>query len=87
MIIAWQQTWQNLAPMENLQQLIVKVSIAKGWSDPLHQEQVRWDLNPIKAVTRPTTFELYLPPLGEAEKIAWEGKLPCTKVKWNSLLN
>ena len=72
----WIGVWKALATMEGLEWLRVELTITRPWEGPLWTEKEWTLLEGVKAVTRPSHFELILPfPAADSTR---EETLPCT---------
>ena len=79
--VVWNTIWHNLASMEGLRDLHVKLVVTARLWENLSEEKTRDLIAPIMEVTRPKHFILSLPfreNLRDGEKVDLWSELPCT---------
>lgn len=74
--ILWASQWKNIASMERLRELRVRMKVPFRWRGVWIREQILL-LEPLKQITRPKVFVLTLPFQDPAEKESALEELPC----------
>jgi len=76
----WDGVWSDLASLEGLRELYVKLAVMDLEWGTVDEESLRMLLEPVRKVTRPRTFVLGLP----CRPMVWNARKPVPMFPWSA---